>query len=155
MARKPRSPAERLARGADWKIKTAPGRPAWPMPERPWELSAAAGAEWDRRAPVLWQRGQLTQAQADTLARLCELTADIAAARKSLDKAGPIIKTRDGEVEHPASRVVARLMPIALAHEKALGIFLPTPEQAAPPVESEPSMLSAPEPVDDGAPYRH
>ena len=76
-------------------LTTAPRVPAW--------LSAPAKAEWRRVAPILVERGAITEADLGILATCCEAFGTIVETRRILARDGLVITSPSAMLkQHPA-----------------------------------------------------
>lgn len=87
---KGRKPAEIVA----GKMMAVPSPPSW--------LSRPAKAEWKKVAPILVERGHLTNADLGTLAAYADAAGQLAEATTIINREGMVVMTKNGPRKHPA-----------------------------------------------------
>ncbi|MDR4306564.1 phage terminase small subunit P27 family [Chelatococcus sambhunathii] len=91
-------------------------------PRAPTWLSPDAKAEWKRVAPILAERGTLTEADLGTLESYVTATGIVREAQRAITRDGLITATPDGPKRHPAFGIMNAAMTTARLCAAELGL---------------------------------
>jgi P27 family predicted phage terminase small subunit len=127
MAGRPRTSATKLLAAGSSKGRRRPD-PAGPtllatVPKPPAGIDPEAAATWRTLAPLLVERGSLTQSDLPALRLLCDMTADAASIAATLREQGRVVAAADGTPKpHPLVKqlIDPRAQVMRLAHDFGL-----------------------------------